>query len=136
MTCFFNWNFIRIMRMILRINLSSIKQNLMNLIKIMIFSLCCFTKLTFTKFDVEISVFVIIDVFVVFDKIETFSWKFNCRSLFILNRKAFKINNDNLTILRCESIICSSCLIRLRIFLRSFRTQFYSKNFNFFERFL
>ena len=134
MTCFFNWNFIQIMRMILKTNLSSINRNSINLMKIMISNLCYFTKLIFTKFDVEIFVFVIIDVFVVFDEFWILFWKFNYRLLMILNCKMFKINNDNLTILKCKSIIYSNCLIRLRIFLKNFRIRFCSKIFNFFVR--
>ena len=134
LTCSFSWNLTWIMRMIFEINLSSVSRNLMNLIKIMILSLCCLTKLTFTNSRAEVSVSIIIDALRALVNVFIFSWKSNCRSLLALKLKTSRMSDDNLIVLRCESTICSSCLIRLRISLRSSRTRFCSRIFNFFAR--
>ena len=134
LTCSLNRNLIWIMRMIFKINLLFVNWNLMNLIKIMILSLCCLTKLTFTNSRVEVSISIIIDALREFVNVFIFSWKSNCRSLLALRLRASRMNDDNLIVLKCESIICSNCLIRLRISLRSFRTRFCSKIFNFSAR--
>ena len=134
LTCSLSWNLTWVMRMIFETNLSSASRNLMNLIKVMILSLCCLTKLTFTNLETEVSISIIIDALRAFVSVSIFSWKSNCRSLLALKLRTSKVNDDNLTVLRCESIICSSCLIRLRIFLRNSRTRFCSRIFNFSAR--
>ena len=134
LTCSFSWNLIWVMRMIFEINLSFISRSLMSLIRVMILSLCCLTKLTFTNSKAKASVSIIIDALRAFVSVFIFSWKSNCRSLFALRLRASRVSDDNLTVLRCESIICSSCLIRLRISLRNSRTRLCSRIFNFFAR--